>query len=559
MANQNNYKFEKKNRLPSLFSTELGKYPVQGKGQPDSRFGGEFRGFYRSKIGGKWIDRWFPKQSQHDGRGTKANNHNGIDVYAAYFPYPLETPILSVTDGWFSPKEDRQFPNKIGNRAIVTTKVSGKEVSLYYGHLARFEGRARKVAKGDVIGYAGCSGNADTAGECSELFGCKITSCHVHLVAAFGATGNKLNDVNPVPLLQWSLGHGDTNTATKCSDWMPQHGRDVPPEKEGETGKLIARSNVEWRRSKKGKRRQLKKPFDDIEFDSTKSIRRTLAAYKVVYNPGDKPEGRFISKEFLSAAADEYRSSRICVHAILQDLELEIESFNPDTGEKSRIPPGGPIARAHLLARLALWHLMGGSALSWAISNRREGTKSVSFFECGVGVGGEAQLIAVDGGRCALHRTTMNIEDVLSQVWSVTFGAGSMMHATWKRAVASGLGASTTIFGVLVEMAAIAMWNAMTRTLKYAERLSGAGEPDYEKLQQTVTDLNLVLAWLNSANGVLKDIEQENLEKLLKQLVADNIEVFEAAKKKSVVKESATPIGPQLSTMYVEPTKETTS
>lgn len=542
----NDIKFESKDRLPSLFSKVPGDYPVQAKGEAVSQYGGEYRGYYRSKVAGEWIDRWYPKQSEHDGRSTQANNHNGIDIYAAYFPFPRETPILAVTDGLFTPIEDREHPNKIGNRAAIDTKVGGKAVTFRYGHLARFEGRARKVQKGDVIGYAGCSGNADTAGECSERLGCNIDSCHVHFVAAFGATGNRLNDVDPVPLLQWSLDHADTTGWIKCSEWVQQHGRDKPLEKLGETGELIATASVEWRRNKKGKRRVLDYPFEDIEFDSTKAIRKTLAAFKGV-------ESRFGSKALLSGAADEYRASRAQVSQIISDLETEIERFDPIGEEAPAEQPGGAIARAHILARMALWYLMGGSALSWAISNRREGKKSTSFFECGVGVGGEAQLVAVDGGKCALHRSPVKPGKKSYQVWSVTFGAGSMMHATWKRGVASRADPATAVFGVLVELVANAMWRAMTRTLKRAPRLSRPNEPDRNQLlRRTRDELTLVAIWLNSANQLLKEIQNPALEELLKQLAADNIEVFSAADERSVVKETSTPVGPQLSMLRVK-------
>jgi murein DD-endopeptidase MepM/ murein hydrolase activator NlpD len=74
--------------------------------------------------------------------------HLGTDMFSKY-----GTPLVAVVDGTI-----RWDNDDLGGWGIW---LDGKDgVSYYYAHLSKYEGFARPVLKGDVIGYVGDSGNA---------------------------------------------------------------------------------------------------------------------------------------------------------------------------------------------------------------------------------------------------------------------------------------------------------------------------------------------------------------------------------------------------------------
>ena len=74
--------------------------------------------------------------------------HKGNDLFNAQ-----GTPNVAVTDGYMEPE--------LGGLGGISVWVHGDDgVSYYYAHLSKIEGPARRVARGDVIGYTGATGNA---------------------------------------------------------------------------------------------------------------------------------------------------------------------------------------------------------------------------------------------------------------------------------------------------------------------------------------------------------------------------------------------------------------
>jgi len=74
--------------------------------------------------------------------------HQGNDMFG-----PYGAPDLAVVSG--------QMEIEIGGLGGIAVWVHGDDgVSYYYAHLSRVEGPARRVARGDVIGYVGDTGNA---------------------------------------------------------------------------------------------------------------------------------------------------------------------------------------------------------------------------------------------------------------------------------------------------------------------------------------------------------------------------------------------------------------
>jgi murein DD-endopeptidase MepM/ murein hydrolase activator NlpD len=103
-------------------------------------------------------------------------SHQGNDIFA-----PEGTPVLAVDDGKVTHRT-----NKLGG--TVAFLHAGDGTRYYYAHLSAYEGPARTVKSGEVIGYVGRTGNAAT------------TAPHLHFEVS--PSGNGRDNVNPFPLLQ---------------------------------------------------------------------------------------------------------------------------------------------------------------------------------------------------------------------------------------------------------------------------------------------------------------------------------------------------------------------
>lgn len=104
-----------------------------------------------------------------------SNRHTGLD-----FPVPMNTPVMAVTDGTVTAKWNQAY----GNMVIVTAP-DGTET--WYCHLASAKIRSGSVKAGDVIAYAGSTGNS--------------SGPHLHLEVHPGGAAA----VDP---LRWLRGHG---------------------------------------------------------------------------------------------------------------------------------------------------------------------------------------------------------------------------------------------------------------------------------------------------------------------------------------------------------------
>jgi peptidoglycan LD-endopeptidase LytH len=81
------------------------------------------------------------------------HRHEAVDILA-----PRNTPIHAVSDGTIA----KLFVSKLGGNTIYQFDPSG-QFAYYYAHLERYADGLRDgqaVAKGDIIGYVGTSGNA---------------------------------------------------------------------------------------------------------------------------------------------------------------------------------------------------------------------------------------------------------------------------------------------------------------------------------------------------------------------------------------------------------------
>lgn len=161
---------------------------------------GELRGVY----GSRWKPRWSTFGHPRSGGG-----HNGVDIYA-----PSGTALVAVVDGQLTFKSGTDGDG-LGNRAWLSFRAGGKSLRFIYGHLSAFAGGSRSVRGGEVIGYAGCSGNADYAGDCTKPGACGLTSGHVHLILIDDTTGQTQD---PASALDWRLRYVDDQRDVPCLD-----------------------------------------------------------------------------------------------------------------------------------------------------------------------------------------------------------------------------------------------------------------------------------------------------------------------------------------------------
>jgi peptidoglycan LD-endopeptidase LytH len=76
--------------------------------------------------------------------------HQGVDMMS-----PTGTPLVAVVSGSVLFKQ-----NSLGGNAVWLAGNDGNR--YYYAHLSAFEGSSRGVSQGEVIGYVGATGNANT-------------------------------------------------------------------------------------------------------------------------------------------------------------------------------------------------------------------------------------------------------------------------------------------------------------------------------------------------------------------------------------------------------------
>ena len=126
--------------------------------------------------------------------GTKF--HGGLDISA-----PTGTPVHAATDGTLSYARD---PDGYGLFARVKFSAKGPDVDEYeiiYAHLVddnkKLNMNARPVKAGEIIGKAGCTGNAK--GMCSPS-----PESHVH-VTINKYYKNKKTAVDPLMTTNWSI------------------------------------------------------------------------------------------------------------------------------------------------------------------------------------------------------------------------------------------------------------------------------------------------------------------------------------------------------------------
>lgn len=192
---------------PSLFPN--GDYAVQKSGSTiDKHFAGELRGAFG--------DRWKPAKSLFGAvRQTNLGQrrHNGVDIYAPSILLPAATQVVASVKGKLTFKSGNDN-NALGSRAWISFPFEGKMYRFIYGHLLAFNGQERVVSPGELIGYSGCTGNANDDGLCAGKNKCGLDTGHVHLMLV---NDSEEKFVDPLPALGWKLRYQQDARDVDCS------------------------------------------------------------------------------------------------------------------------------------------------------------------------------------------------------------------------------------------------------------------------------------------------------------------------------------------------------
>jgi hypothetical protein len=461
---------------PDLFNKErppegILPYPTQSRKTPsNTTFAGEYRGYYGADE--------FTPYSSHFGkvRNNKTKNHGGVDIYAPYIPFPHETPVYAVCAGAIEFIYNNERPDDLGNRAWLYPEHTPKE-RLIYGHLNRFVGTDRRVARGDLIGFSGCSGNADSRGECTTAGNFHINSGHVHLAYRDAAA----KPVEPLAKLGWTLRFAEEEKIP-LDKWIADgHLLDTPPAPGFAPGAL----RTDTRRNERvGKATAPGKAvvagrtdlFGVIDFDNSKAIKQTAHFYALAHarlseTELDHPKARFHTfgwealKESIGDASDAVlRLQKINekLHGIGQEPE------NNGT-LADRIRRSQTLSAEYLLHAIRfLWLAMAGKAMVPVAKNpgtvldektgkavalpgsKEHGAGRVPA--CGIGMSGRSILVSLGRGDAALHLSALHkivpdpkdakktiLVPFSSWTISTSFGAGTAWHAVLDASFQTGL------------------------------------------------------------------------------------------------------------------------
>lgn len=451
----------------------------------DRRYIGEARGFYPFRDDPNDLSKgeffaWnsFTHTKTSKTKTKYVRKHGGLDIYAPYFPFPFEIPIyalvtskvlfrtrwrnLSVAKNKETQEFFRKFPS-LGDRITQTVTFGTRTVHLDYGHLARFAGDdrgprdrsgQRSVTAGELIGFAGKSGNADTRKESSTRASpFMMNSGHVHLSLRGDLAKEKLLDALPLPLafhpdqkrLNLKSVEEEKQKRLNITAWNTPAGdrpvlRMAMPEATVAPAKLVEFKPQRPKRVK-GRRGRYSKPFNHLDVDSSRILAVThkaytdatariavtsykdkaLAEWERLTDPDDKHHDKAYWGETVGALVN---------RAITRAAQAEAQTGPVIKGQGGHIL----VALMHLLE--AQFILFGGGAFN-ALN---EQSTSVSDPEreipiSGIGVRGRMFALAYPNAVCALHDARLMLPDagnnkVRRTVFSVTFGAGGLRHAT---------------------------------------------------------------------------------------------------------------------------------
>jgi murein DD-endopeptidase MepM/ murein hydrolase activator NlpD len=535
--------------------------------------------------------------------------HKGVDIYAPYFPFPYEIPVRALVSGTidnrtyrgdFAWENGKSVPGDLGNRITLSTsiKVAGKTHTFVfiYGHLNRFamddrnslkgdKAGARPVEVGQIIGYIGHSGNADDRGSATTRKSpFSVSSAHLHLIAGWmkpwtdknGKRRWSLVKFDPLEVLPKPLGYhpdiadlglpgtaSEKTTRTIAADWSDDQPKLKPKRPDPTVPKVILRSgsksDLSRTKTETGgfRRAVLPRPFNQIDADRTSTLKATLAAYELMNNRRENWASKLQDAVGSWAAHipavdqddqaghddrdyDEDRwSTSLWALSQRADTRFQALNFEKDAGHAAA-------ATMHL--HEALYVLLGGPAME--ILGENGGARQVC---CGIGMRGHVMGAALGGAVAAIHFTTLptgkTAKGPVSSVASVTFGAGSIRHATFSWAKAGD--EVDKDFRAKV-WAAIGSVHAVTKTMRtLASRLTANDAMAKHRVRKKIVAARTAILRAGGAFGKLDDAGKK---KALKHLLTGAIAHFEAAEYLSRQPDTpATRAAPRVYALYHRP------
>lgn len=443
---------------PHQFATRFGE---------PSDYLGELRGFYPNTDRARpaeWRVRngyFQPYNSMKHAESVSTETelhrrHSGVDVYTGYQPFPHEVPVYALASGTALVRTrdthlTRGAYQSLGNRIRLSFTVPlGDDIlrcAFDYGHLSRFApGLQPKVAgrrdvrvkAGQLIGFSGKSGNADTAGESTTRvspFG--VDACHIHLGFLLADRHEDPLAVLPLPLtlrpeqrlLDLAEGQSESATRLMASEWDPPPAlRETQSDIAIPRGRLVPVWNSPLARVRNARgqsRARLPDPFGALDFDHTASLIDTRTAFEALVEMPEPAAGAGAHAEVCAdlGLAPEANRWLETVGALSHRASLRAGTLviaQPPIAQDTNAALA-MLAIMHLLE--AGWMLLGGAAFAEATKGRRQPA-------CGFGLYGDVRAVALDHAVAAIHRSAMPLgKDGSTEILSLTFGSGSLRHA----------------------------------------------------------------------------------------------------------------------------------
>ncbi len=530
---------------------ETAAYPTQMAAPPasDTHYGqanavylGELRGFYPyypdDKTDAESVQHGY-FQPWNSAYHTEAVNqpgadlrraHNGVDVYAPFFPFPFEVPVVAMTRGrlfsrtlWEHTSTAGYETERVGNQQVQTRRrrlealgnrirlvfevevgKASREYFVDYGHLSRFDGsdrgerdqpEQRIVEPGDLLGFVGKSGNADfKTGNSTRDSLWHLNAGHIHVGVWRLGTRIDPRDVLPKPLAfdprdtpeVSDLGYATNSLERRSRPERGQWGqaqpapRDAMPQQEVPQAVLVNHdlSPPLRRVVKQGKKTVRRRalypaPFHWLDVDSTAILRRTQDAYEFASSRLTRATGSdAVAVSHFDDAVRRFKEilSRDTVHNdVLYWGDTAGALLNRLREVLNAVTPGQP-GQGAAVAR-ALLHFKEVLWILMAGPAIAALNRTGPQVECGVGVGGHLFATAWPRAVAAVHLSTPTV--AAGSAVSVTFGAGGLRHATvgYLAHAAAPEGPVREAVGQLIG-AALATQAVFHRAFQINERLS---------------------------------------------------------------------------------------